>query len=209
MQLVQAQYFDTKHLREFSGPIASFNFPPLTVARNLRAVHFIDEKSVFLLNARKFGDDFERLEVLSLQVTTPWDDEVVLAACSVFPNVLRVRIEYSGPGPNDVGANPWFHHWMTIDVLPLELYRELGTSRSDQHGAAAYVPAVRDEREATGDRGRRVGGRLDERGDAQDVDFTLEQVLSTAEGGATCGWVFVEEGARKGLLGPKILPTGD
>jgi len=102
MQLVQAQYFDTKHLREFSGPIASFNFPPLAAARNLRAVHFIDDKSVFLPNAQKFADDFGRLEVLSLQITTPWDDEVVLAACLVFPNVLRIRIEYTGPGPNDV-----------------------------------------------------------------------------------------------------------
>ncbi|KAF9652432.1 hypothetical protein BDM02DRAFT_3109464 [Thelephora ganbajun] len=101
MQLVQAQYFETEHLKEFSGPISSLNFPPLTVARNLKAVHFIDDKSAFLLNAQKFADDFEQLEVLSLQITTPWDDEVVLAACSVFPNVLRIRIEYSGPGPND------------------------------------------------------------------------------------------------------------
>lgn len=209
MQLVQAQYFDTKHLREFSGPIASFNFPPLTVARNLRAVHFIDEKLVFLLNARKFGNDFERLEVLSLQVTMPWDDEVVLAACSVFPNALRIRIEYTGPGPNDVGAHAWAQGWMIADELSPELYRELGTSRSDEHGAAAHVPTVRDEREATGYRGRRVGGRLDEGGDAEDVDFALEQVLSTAEGGATCGWVFVEAGAREGLLGAEILPTGE
>jgi len=117
MQLIQAQYFDTKHLREFSGPIASFNFPPLTVARNLRAVHFIDDKSVFLLNAQKFADDFERLEVLSVQITTPWDDEVVLAACLVFPNVLRIRIEYTGPGPDDVGDEVLVRRWIVIDRL--------------------------------------------------------------------------------------------
>lgn len=115
MQLVQTQYFDTKHLKEFSGPIASFNFPPLTVARNLRAVHFIDDKSVFLLNARKFAEDFERLEVLSFQITMPWDDEIVLAACSVFPNVLRVRIEYTGPGPDDVGAKVLVQLRVVID----------------------------------------------------------------------------------------------
>ena len=102
-QLVQQNHFDAEHLREFSGPIASLSFPPLTFARNLRAVHFIDDKSVFLSNAQKFAEDFERLEVLSLQITTAWDDEMVLAACSVFSNVLRIRIEYSGPGPNDVG----------------------------------------------------------------------------------------------------------
>jgi len=101
MQLVQAQYFDTRHLKEFSGPISSFNFPPLTVARNLRAVHFIDDKSVFLMNAQKFAEEFERLEVLSLEITTPWVNEVVLAACSVFPNVLRIRIGYTGAGPDD------------------------------------------------------------------------------------------------------------
>jgi hypothetical protein len=101
-QLVPANHFDTKRLREFSGPIASFTFPPLTFARNLRAVHLVDDKSVFLLNARKFADDFEQLEVLSLQITTPWDDEIALAACSVFPNVLKIRIEYTGSGPNDV-----------------------------------------------------------------------------------------------------------
>ena len=101
--LVQAQHFEAKNLREFSGPIASFNSPPLTVARNLRAVHFVDDKSIFLLNAQKFADDFERLEVLSLQITTPWDEEVVLAACSAFPNLLRIRFEYSGLGPDDVG----------------------------------------------------------------------------------------------------------
>jgi len=117
MQLVQAKYFDTKHLREFSGPIASFNFPPLTIARNLRAVHFLDDKSVFLLNARRFADDFERLEVLSLQITTPWDDEVVLAACSVFPNVLRIRIGYTGAGPDDVGAEVLVQPGVVIDQL--------------------------------------------------------------------------------------------
>jgi len=174
MQLVQAQYFDTKHLREFSGPIASFNFPPLTVARDLRAVHFIDDKSVFLLNAQKFADDFERLEVLSLQTTTLWDNEVVLAACSVFPNVLRIRIEYTGPGPDDVSIDRSVLAWIIIDAPPPELHRELRSSRSDQHGAAAHVPAIRDKREAAGYHRRWVGGRLDERGDAQDVDFALE-----------------------------------
>ena len=104
VQLVPPNHFNAEHLREFSGPIASLSFPPLTLARNLRAVHFVDDKSVFLSNAQKFGDDFERLEVLSLHITTPWDDEVVLAACSVFPSVLRIRIEYTGPGPNDVGT---------------------------------------------------------------------------------------------------------
>ena len=94
--------FDAQHLREFSGPIASLSFPPLAFAQNLRAVHVIDDKSVFLSNAQKFADDLERLEVLSLQITTPWDDEIALAACSVFSNVLRIRIEYTGPGPNDV-----------------------------------------------------------------------------------------------------------
>lgn len=102
VQLVPPNHFDAEHLREFSGPIASLSFPPLTFARNLRAVHFVDDKSVFLTNAQRFANDFERLEVLSLQITTPWDDEIVLAACSVFPNVLRLRIEYTGPGPNDV-----------------------------------------------------------------------------------------------------------
>jgi hypothetical protein len=110
LQLVQPNHFDAEHLREFSGPIASLSFPPLTSARNLRAVHFIDDKMVFLSNAQKFADDFERLEVLSFQITTPWDDEMVLAACSVFLNVVRVRIEYSGPGPNDVGPR-WFRKW--------------------------------------------------------------------------------------------------
>ena len=126
MQLVQAQYFDTKHLREFSGPIASFNFPPLTVARNLRAVHFIDDKSVFLLNAQKFADDFERLEVLSLQITTPWDDEVVLAACLVFQHVSRVRIEYSGPGPDDVSVDVLDLAWTTVDVVLQNFIVSLG-----------------------------------------------------------------------------------
>ena len=117
MQLVQAQYFDTKHLKEFSGPIASFNFPPLTVARNLRAVHFIDDKSVFLLNAQKFADDLERLEVLSFHITTLWDNEIVLAACSVFPNVLRIRIEYTGPGPDDVGTKALVQHGLLLTHL--------------------------------------------------------------------------------------------
>ena len=209
MQLVQTQYFDTKHLREFSGPIASFNFPPLTVARNLRAVHFIDDKSVFLLNAQKFADDFERLEVLSFQITTPWDDEIVLAACSVFPNILRVRIEYTGSGPDDVSAEALVQRWVVIDSTFLEFHRELGSTCLDQHGEAPHVPAIRDKREATGYHGRWVGGRLDERSDAQDVDSTLEQVLSAAEGGATCGWLLVEEGAREGFMGPKVFPPRD
>lgn len=104
VQFVQQNHFNAEHLREFSGPIASLSFPPLTFARNLRAVHFVDDKSVFLSNAQKFADDLERLEVLSLRITMAWDDEMVLAACSVFLNVSRIRIEYNGPGPNDVGA---------------------------------------------------------------------------------------------------------
>ena len=115
--LVHPNHFDAVHLREFSGPIASLSFPPLTLARNLRAVHFIDDKSTFLPNARKFADDFEQLEVLSLQITMPWDDEIVLAACSVFQNVLRIRIEYSGPGPTDVCPR-WFDSGLLLTHLP-------------------------------------------------------------------------------------------
>ena len=102
--LVPANHFDTEHLREFSGPIASFSFPPLTFARNLRAVHFIDDKSTFLLNAHKFSADFGQLEVLSLHTVALWDDEIVLAACSEFSNVSRIRIEYTGRGPTDVSS---------------------------------------------------------------------------------------------------------
>lgn len=101
MQLAPANHFDTEHLREFSGPIASFTFPPLAFARNLRAVHLIDDKSVFLLNAPKFAEDFGQLEVLSLQIMTQWDEEILRAVCSGFPNLLRIRIEYTGSGPND------------------------------------------------------------------------------------------------------------
>ena len=102
MPLAPANHFDTEHLREFSGPITSFNFPPLASARNLRAVHFIDDKSTFLLDAGGFASELERLEVLSLCITMPWDNEIALAACSAFSNVLRIRIEYTGPGPTDV-----------------------------------------------------------------------------------------------------------
>lgn len=101
--IVLPNHFDTEHLREFSGPIASLSFQPLTFARNLRAIHLIDDKSVFLLNAEKLGHDFGGLEVFSLHATR-WDDEIVLAACSVFSNALRIRIEYNGQGPTDVSS---------------------------------------------------------------------------------------------------------
>lgn len=91
----------------------------------------------------------------------------------------------------------------------LELHRKPGTSGFGKNGAVAHVPAVRDKREASGHYGRLLGGRLDERRDAKDVDLALEQVLPTVEGGATCGRLLVEESAREGLVGPEVLPRRD
>jgi hypothetical protein len=101
-QLMAPQYFDNTNLQNYSGPIASFNFNSFATARSLQAIDIVDDRGLLLLTIPKFANEFVNLRVLSVRVTTRWDNEIIYAICLLLPLLVRLKIVYAGKGPDDV-----------------------------------------------------------------------------------------------------------
>jgi F-box-like len=101
-QLLTPRYFDNTNLHHYSGPIASMNFNSFATARSLRAIDVVDDRGLLLPMLPKFSSEFTNLRVLSVRVGVRWDNEIIYAICVLLPRLVRLKIVYSGKGPDDV-----------------------------------------------------------------------------------------------------------
>jgi hypothetical protein len=140
-QLVTPQYFDSTNLRDYSGPIASFNFGSFATARGLRAIDITDDRCLLLQTIPKFGSEFTNLRVLSARFVGRWDNEVMYAVCALLPQLVRLKIVYSDYGPDDVGSLS--AESATIPHLLTEFYYWPGTQFSITFNSLKHIPVLR------------------------------------------------------------------